>query len=226
MAGPGPTLREVHRLRRHIKDLQDQMERLPRQLQTSQAKVTFQEEALRQVQEAIKRLKVTTLQKESEFKTKIQDSSKHQKQLNTAESKKEYEALQAEILQEKKESHAAMEETEQRTAQLPDSEKALKQAKAEAAETEKSMTSRRASITEQLDQASRQLKETEATLPEDIRAQYERQITARGEDALAAVDGRTCRACYTEITAQTTNQLLMGQFVLCKSCGRILYLPE
>jgi predicted nucleic acid-binding Zn-ribbon protein len=233
MAAPGPTLREAHRLRRHLKDLKDQIDRLPRQLQAQQARVAYQEETLRQAQDAIKRLKVTTLEKEVDFKSKNQDIVKHQRQLNQAESKKEYEALQHEIAQDKvacqrleDEILAAMEATEQQAAELPGLEAALKQAREEHTQVERGMESRRASLAEQLAQAQRQLQEVERSLPDDVRAQYERLIGHRGEDALSAVLNRTCTACYTEITAQTANQLLMGQFVVCKNCGRILYLPE
>jgi predicted nucleic acid-binding Zn-ribbon protein len=51
-------------------------------------------------------------------------------------------------------------------------------------------------------------------------------MAARGADAMAAVENRTCTACYTEITAQNYHELILGQLVVCKSCGRILYLPE
>ncbi len=47
-----------------------------------------------------------------------------------------------------------------------------------------------------------------------------------GPDGMAAVKNRSCAACSTEITAQSYNELLQEQFVACKSCGRILYLPE
>jgi predicted nucleic acid-binding Zn-ribbon protein len=43
---------------------------------------------------------------------------------------------------------------------------------------------------------------------------------------MTAVEGQSCAACYTEITAQQYNELKQELFVLCKSCGRILYLPE
>jgi predicted nucleic acid-binding Zn-ribbon protein len=51
-------------------------------------------------------------------------------------------------------------------------------------------------------------------------------VGSLGADALAAVQNRTCSSCYTEITAQQYNELLQQQVVLCKACGRILYLPE
>ena len=94
------------------------------------------------------------------------------------------------------------------------------------AEYEQNAKVREASLTEQLAQAQKQLQEVEATLPEDVRPQYQRQVALRGEDALAPVQGRTCVACYTDITAQNFNELLMEQFVVCKSCGRILYLAD
>jgi len=66
----------------------------------------------------------------------------------------------------------------------------------------------------------------EATLPDDVRPLYERLLAAKGEDALAGVEERNCMACYTAITAQNYHDLKHNQFVLCKSCGRILYLAE
>ena len=43
---------------------------------------------------------------------------------------------------------------------------------------------------------------------------------------MSGVQGRTCTACYTEITAQNYNDLLQGNFVICQSCGRMLYLLD
>ena len=119
-----------------------------------------------------------------------------------------------------------MAEIEERTAQVPELEKAVQQAKVEYGEFEKSSQGRSAGLTEQLNQALQGLKEVESTLPVDIRPQYDRLVGARGEDAMAAVEHRTCMACYTEITAQSYNDLMLSQFVFCKSCGRALYLPD
>ena len=65
--------------------------------------------------------------------------------------------------------------------------------------------------------------EVEALLPDEIRALYLRQITGRGEDALAVVENRVCSACNTELTAQNYNELLDEKFVVCpsrSSCSR------
>jgi predicted nucleic acid-binding Zn-ribbon protein len=225
--------REIHRLRRFTHDLQEQIRRAPLQLKAQQAKVTRQEELQREAQEAIKRLKVEVHSKEVTLRTTHAQVAKHQKQLNEATSKKEYDALQAEINADRAvcqrledEILTGMAEGEEKTAQLPELEKAVRQAKEEYARFEAVQQERRTGLEAQLADAERQLREAEADIPADTRGQYERVAASRGPDALAAVQNRTCSACYTEITAQQYNELLQEQFVLCKACGRILYLPE
>lgn len=233
MAGPATILREIHRLRRHARDLQAEIDRGPRLLKAQQAKVTRQEEAAREAHDTLKRLKMACHEKEGLLKVTLQQIDKHERQLNEAGSKKEYDALKAEIAADKKKcqeledeilSHMA--EIEEGSAQLPEQERAVQQAKIEYAEFEKNSQGRIASLTQQLNEALRGIKEVEATLPADVRPQYDRLVAARGEDAMAAVEHRTCMACYTEITAQSANDLMLSQFVLCKSCGRALYLPD
>jgi predicted nucleic acid-binding Zn-ribbon protein len=233
MAAPAAIFREIHRLRRHAQDLQDQIDRGPRLLKVQQAKITQQEDALRQGQEALKRLKVSNHEKEGLLKATLNQITKHERQLNEAASKKEYDALRAEIESDRRTCQRleddilnTMEEIEHRAAQIPELEKGVQRAREEYAEFENNAHSRQADLVTLLGQALQTLKDVEGTLSADVRPQYDRLTAARGEDALAAVQDRTCTACYTGITAQNYNELIQGQFVFCKTCGRILYLPE
>src|SRR6266851_4381340 len=97
MSGPAVIFREIHRLRRHTQNLQEQLERIPRQLKVQQGKAGRQEEVLREAQEALKKLKVTVQTKEKTLKDRHGQIAKYQKQLNEVTSKKEYDALQVEI---------------------------------------------------------------------------------------------------------------------------------
>ncbi len=232
MPGPADLFREIHRLRRFTHELQEQIDRVPRQLKVHQGKVARQEEALREGQDGIKRLKVSAHEKEVSLKGIHQQIAKHQQQLNKAESKKEYDALQAEIKQEREKSRQledeilqAMTEGEELTGKLPELERAVQQAKVEYASYEKGSAERLVGLRAQLAEAQQQLAAVESQVPPDIRGPYNRVVNAMGPDALAAVRGRTCSACHTEITAQNYNDVLVGLFVQCKSCGRILYLP-
>jgi predicted nucleic acid-binding Zn-ribbon protein len=233
MSGPASTLREIHRLRRLDKDLEGRIAQQPRLLRAQQNAVAKQEEALREAHDALKRLKVTTHEKEVSLKTTSQQIVKHEKQLNEAATKKEYDALKSEIAAGRDEVRRledeildTMAQTEEQTAQLPQLEKAVQQARAEQAQFERDSEARLNALNEQRARIQRELAETEATLPADARPQYARLVKAMGEDALAAVEGRTCTACYTEITAQQANEVNRGQLVFCKNCGRILYTAE
>jgi predicted nucleic acid-binding Zn-ribbon protein len=162
--------------------------------------------------------------------------AKHEKQLSEATSKKEYDALKVEIADDKKKCQViedkileSMVAAEEKSAQIPAAEKAVSQARAEYADYEKASQARLADLKDQLVKVQKSIKEVESSLPADVRPAYERLVAVRGEDAMAAVQNRTCMACYTEITAQAFNDLMLSQFVLCKSCcPRIrqdMYLP-
>jgi predicted nucleic acid-binding Zn-ribbon protein len=209
------------------------MNRIPLQIKAQQNKVARAEEALREAQDGLKKLKVANLEKEALLKAIHDTIRKHQRQLNEAGAKKEFDALNAEIAVERHKAQKLEEEifsglmqVEERTPQIPELEKALQQARQECTAFEKSVSERQTNLKDQFDKAQAELKDVEAHLPDDIRPLYQRLVAARGEEAMAAAVNRSCVACYTEITAQMHNDLLAGRFVLCKTCGRLLYLPE
>ena len=233
MASTAELMREIHRLRKFARDLKEQIDRAPVQLKAQQAKVVRQEEAAKSNQEAIKKLKVTLHEKEVTLKTTHAQIAKHQQQLNEAGAKKEYDALQTEIAAARakcneleEESLTAMGESEERTAKIPELDKAAKEAKEAFAQYEKESGTRLASLKQQMEEAQAKTKEVEANVPKNVRSSFDRIVKGKGADAFAAVVDHGCGACRTEIIAQQYNELLMGSFVVCKMCGRILYLPE
>jgi predicted nucleic acid-binding Zn-ribbon protein len=226
-------LREIHRLRRFAHELKEQIDRFPIQVKAQQAKVKRQEDAKHDATEAIKKLKVTIHEKEVSLKSTNSQIKKYEGQLNDVGGKKEYDALQAEIAHTRKMSQqledeilAAMTEVDERMAKLPELEANVVKAKEEFARWEKSATERQSDQAAQLAEASDKLKAAEAQIPDKVRQWYSRIIASMGPDGMAAVKSHSCGACSTEITAQSYNELLQEQFVACKSCGRILYLPE
>lgn len=233
MAGPAEILRELHHLRQHAKDLSTEIDRGPAKVRTYQDKMTKQEQILKDAQDVIKKLKVAIHDKETSIKAKLQTIEKHEMQLNQASSKKEYDALKVEIASDKKDCRKyedeileAMTEVETRTAHLPNIEKELQKGKQEIHKLIDDVQSRRNGLSEELNNVHKKMREVEETLQPDVKMQYERLVNARGEDALSGVQGRTCIACYTEITTQNFNDLSYGKFVVCKSCGRMLYLAK
>jgi uncharacterized protein len=233
MPGPAGVLRELHRLHRHAQDLRTQIDRGPQTIKAHQDKTAKQEELLQQAQESIKKLKVALHEKEVSLKSQQQVAAKHEKQLNEVSSRKEYDALRTEIENDKKvctkiedEMLDIMAEVETRALQIPEYEKAVKKAKEDKARVIDDVQTRRNELTDRLNEALKSIQQVETSLPDDVRALYGRLVAAKGDSAMSAVHDRTCSACYTEITAQSQNDLMQERLVLCKNCGRILYLPE
>lgn len=223
-------LREIHRLRRHHRDLQTEIERLPRLLKAHQGKVAKQEQTLKQAQDDLKHLKVQAHDKEVNLKTTMQLLAKYEKQTNDMKSPKEVEAKEKEIATSKKTIEELEEqillglaEIDESTARIPQLDKAVKDAKAELAVFEKDSKERRQHLMAQVKLAEDELKKYETRLPATVRALYDRLIKSHGADALALVQKSSCGHCHTSVTAQNVNELYQGHFVCCNSCGRMLY---
>src|SRR5262245_2143574 len=81
MPGPGLILKDIHRLRRHIKDLESKIEGGPRQLKAQQSKIAKDEENLKKAQEALKQSKVKIHDKEVSVKATQTEIQKYEQQL-------------------------------------------------------------------------------------------------------------------------------------------------
>lgn len=231
MAAPGHILREIHRLRVFTKDLEGKLEQGPRAHKAHELKIAQAEEALRKAQDGVKQLKVKILEKEGLVKGMQQNIEKLEK--TPINNKKEYDALRAEIntvrdaiRKLEDEILDAMAELEDKTKSAPEAEKALAKAKAEAAQFDKDYQDRLARWAEERQKALAEIAAVEAGLPDDLKVQYTRLISLKKEDALAPVQNKICIACYTEVTPQMANELQRGLCVVCKNCGRMLYVGE
>ncbi len=233
MAGAIAILRDLHRLRRHIKGLEDEIGRAPRLIKLKQAALVRQEEELKAAHEQLNHMKVGVRQNEGTLKQAHQQIEKWQGQLRDISSKKEYDALQHEMADGRKRCGELedrileeMGQAEEQSNRIPELEKALKKDQDDLVQFEKTSRERVAVLTGELKKAQAEMKGVEEQLPPDFRTVYDRQVSARGEDAMSLVKDRTCTACYTGLTEQMFNDLRAGRLVVCKVCGRIIYLAE
>jgi predicted nucleic acid-binding Zn-ribbon protein len=231
MAGAIGILRELHRLRRHIANLQEEIGRLPMRLKAQQGKLTRTEEELKAVRDALQHVKIGIKENEVSLKEAHQHIAKLEGQ--PVSNKKEYDALRNEVAAERKKCGTiedaileGMAAAEEQSARIPELEKSLKAGKDEFARFEVTAKERVAALGEELRQTQAQLKEVETTLPDNVRKDYERLVAAKGEDALSLAKNNTCSACYSALTEQQRNDLAAGRLVLCKTCGRIVYLAD
>ncbi|MFO0865348.1 MAG: hypothetical protein U0744_11980 [Gemmataceae bacterium] len=230
MAEIGALLKELHRLRSHIHDLQSKLDFAPKALQAQKNKAATQDAALKTAQEEIKKIKLTINEKELAVKTTAAQIAKYEKQLDGAANKKEFDTLTQEIADGKARIAATEDETltlmgtlEEKIAAMPPIEERTKKVQAEVAQFEKGQGDQLAGWKTEKARAEAELAEVEKTIPADMEPVYKRAVQSKGHEALAAVDGRVCQSCFTEVTAQMGTELSRGNLVVCKSCGRLLY---
>ena len=153
--------------------------------------------------------------------------------LNQANTNREYQALKDQIAADEMacsvladEILEAMEKLDVMKAQIPESEGRVAKAKEELGKIQQQIRAEEESLRADVKRLEKELAEAETALPEDFRAMYQRVVKAKGEDAMAVVEGGSCGGCFQQLTTNMHNEINMGRVVLCKSCGRVLYLPE
>jgi len=228
-----PILKELHRHRRHLRDLQSEIDLGPRVMKIRQQKLADEEKAHQYAHDTLKKRKLKLKEDEGSLKQVEERLLKLQADVNMAGSKKEYDAKLSEIQTatgKKGELEdailATMTDIEERTAGLPNVEKRWADAKAEFEQYKQDAAERLERLLADQKATQAALAAAEAKLPPEVKGQYDRLIKSYGPDGLAGVAGRTCQQCRMSITEQLKNNLAGGLFVTCPQCGRALYPAE
>lgn len=224
------TLRECHRLRKHIKALQEEIDRGPRVLKDIQDLLDREQHEHKDHYETITKLKLKQRDDEGTLKQTDTRLKKLEDQLTGISVSKEYEAKKSEIrqatdLKAKNEDAilTSMGELEERTNAIPAVEKKWADARAEFAQAQLDANERMRVLAADLEGSRAALLKSELGIPDRYRAQYDHLVKARGPDALAAVKNKVCQGCHTGVSQQRLLEVQSGLYILCQSCGRILY---
>lgn len=226
-----PLLRELHRLRKHLRECQGEIDRAPKLLKAHQAKLAATEKTVTDAKDALKKSKAGVLTCEAQIKSLNQALARHEKQLDGLTAQRDIEAKQHDITntqelisKQEDELLALMTDVDERTAKLPAVEASLVKAKADFATFEKEAAERLTVMKEETAMATKALTAEESKIPPVIRSHYDRLVKAYGADSMAAVIGQSCTQCRVSITAQQLSDIQRGSELLCcRSCGRALY---
>ena len=222
--------RECHRLRKHLRDLQTEIERGPRVLKARQETLESERQEHKAHYDAIQKLKLKQRDDEGTLKQTDTRLAKLQDQTTGISNQKEYEAKQSEINQAKAKKEAledailtTLGEIEEKNAAIPAVEKKWTQAQNDFAEYQKDATERMARLQADQEASRIALAKAEEGIPEEVRPRYDMLVKAHGPDALAAVKDRNCQGCRTKMTEQRQIEIRDGSFIQCATCGKMLY---
>lgn len=233
MARLAESLSKLHRIHRQLADLRDRLQRGPKQIRVAEGTVQTAEGAVAQAKENFKQAKMAADEKQLQLRQREARIVDLQGKLNTANNNKEYQLLKDQIAADTQANSVLSDEILEALERMDELQAAIKQAEDNLGKTKEELQKVRTRIEQQqqvletdLARVSQELKAAEDQLPDDFKPEYLRMAKARGEDALAPVEGETCGGCFQTLTPQTIDQLRLDRPIFCKSCGRLLYVEE
>ena len=226
-------MRTLHRIHTQLSDLRGRIVAGPRQVAAHTAQVEAAEAARTGVQEDVKKAKMAADQKQLQLKTseaKIRDLDA---KLNACKTNREYQTLTEQIAADKMATKVLEDEILESLDRvdlikktLPAAETAVEAARKLLGETKARVATEGTHLEAEVKRLRGELEASERELPADIRDLYDRAVKQKGAEGMAPLDGESCGGCYHQITGNMHSELLVGKVVMCRSCGRLLYLPE
>jgi len=226
-------MRTLHRIHTQLSDLRARITAGPRQVAAHTAQVEAAETARMGVLEDVKKAKMAADQKQLQLKTaeaKIRDLDG---KLNACKTNREYQTLTEQIAADRMATKVledeileALERIDTVKKTVPAAESALEAARKLIGETKARVASEATHLDGEVQRLRGELEASERELPADIRDLYDRAVKQKGAEGLAPLDGESCGGCFRQITGNMYSELLVGKVIMCRSCGRLLYLPE
>jgi predicted nucleic acid-binding Zn-ribbon protein len=227
------SLRTLHRIHRQQTDLRDRLERGPRQTKAGEAAVKKAEGDVIAAKDAYKAAKMASDEKQLQLKQREARLADLQSKLFSAQSNKEYQLLKDQMAADNQANSVLSDEILESLERLDVLQATIKAADEVLAKTKEEANKARQRVEEQqqglegeLARVTGELQAAEDQLDGDFKPNYLRLARSMGVEALAPVEGGCCGGCSQTLTVQTLNVLRLDKPVFCKSCGRLLYLPE
>ena len=221
----------LHSLLEQLDHAEQMLAHGPKRIAAVEKKIAEAEQACAAQKEVIQNKRKVADAASLNLKTSEAEVVKQNLRLNDATSNKEYQILQNQIasaraVSEKLEDQVLnmLGDVDSANAELAELELQVTDLKQKLAEAKSDVDSREPGLTEEVERLTTEITEAETVIPAgDSRATYKRLRAAMGPAALARVEDTYCTECNTGATPQDVVRMNMGDFVLCRACGRILY---
>lgn len=233
MSVTAEALRELHRIHRQLSDVRERLSKGPKQIKAANANMTRLSDEHAQAKDAVMQARKAADEKQLQLKTNEDRIENLKGKRNACASNREYQALVEQIAADEMANSVLsdeilelLEKVDELQVKVGETEAASKKAEEEIAKLKQRVDGERDTLENEMARLGNDLAKAEALLPVDLKADYDRVVGNRGEEALAPLDGEYCGSCFQIVTPQMINELTMAKPVFCKSCGCLLYLPE
>lgn len=226
-------LRTLHRIHQQLSDLQGRLERGPKQVRAVEAHLEFREGQLAELQAEARVVRMAADAKQLQLKTSEAKIEELKLKLNAAGSNREYQALKDHIAAQQMTNSVlddeileAWEKTEQLQEKIAEAEAGQDRARQKSQEVHDEVRQQEPLIRDDVERLQAELKQCESNMPAEIRELYDRVVRQKGEDALAAVENEYCSGCHQHVPLNVIAEIMLGHPMFCRTCGRMLYVPE
>lgn len=227
------TLRTLHRIHRQLADLQDQLAAGPRQVAARSRLAEAAEAKKTAAQDDVKKARMAADQKQLQLKSAEAKNRDLEGKLNACKTNREYQTLTEQIAADtmalkvlEDEILEALERIDALKPSVPAAEAEVQTAKRLLAEATAKVAAETGRLEGEVARVRVELEAVEKELAADVREKYERVVKHKGADGMAAVEGQSCGGCFQQITGNMLSELMLGRVVMCRNCGRLLYVPE
>ncbi len=191
------------------------------------------EEACEKGKQALKQARMASDERQLQLRQREDRIKDLKGKLNSCGSNREYQTLKEQVAADQQANSVLsdeileiLEKIDQLQEQTTQQEVDRQKAQTDLESLRQSVHDKQTQLESELQRVIEELHHAETALPEEIKHEYERIARARGEEALAQVDGETCSGCFQRLSPQTINCLMLGRAIFCNSCGALLYLKE
>ena len=226
-------LRTLHRIHRQLSDLNERLDRCPKRARAAEANIAHRESLLVEAKKEEKDFHMASDQKQLQLKTSEAKVKELRIKLNTAQSNREYQTLLEQIQAAEMANSVLSDEILEALDKVDEHKKKVARCESDLAAARQKQEAIRVESSKQepllrgdIDRLVAELKQSESSLPPEVREPYQRVVQHLGEDALAPVENQCCGGCNQQIPLNLCNKIMTNQAVFCKSCGRMLYMTE
>ena len=223
-------VQRLHRINRQKTDLNGQLSRGPRLVTAAQRKLQAAQQRVIDLRNKLTQLKMGADRKQLQMREREDKIHKWRGNMNAAKENREYQALKDQIAADEQANEVLSDEILEMLEAIDEGKLGLAEAEAmvatlelELKQVEQQVADRKLVLEAELARVKAELEEAEQGLVGDFKREYSRLVLAKGEDAMAELEGNCCGGCFQSLTPQNLDRLLQGQPVLCPACGRLIY---
>ncbi len=224
------TLIDLQQIDSRIALLRDQIAAVPERLEKLEARRLENAARLERAQQSLEEHRKLRRQLENQVASLNEKLSHFKSQQTQVKTNREYQALlheisatEEEIQRDEDQILESMLATDELAAEVSSTEAQVREADRELAEQRQELELFSSGADDEMTRLEARRDGLQKKIPEELRALYERIVSARGV-ALAEARDQSCQVCHVRLRPQLYNEVKSGQYIhTCENCNRILY---